>query len=318
MESKKSLKLLFTQINKYIVNSKELYGAKMSEQIKNQSNPLSAYFRAPKMYMSLPSGAKYYDDDICDKPENGEFAVYPMTTKDEMMLKNPDALLNGEAVSNLIKSCVPQVKDPIKLLSADVDAILIAIRGASAGDDVEVNAECPKCKETSHVTVSIDSSLSSMESIEDAYSKDLNNGLGIKVLPFTYGNTIKAGIASFQSTRSMQAISELDDDMERLKAFNSSFVQLADLNFEMMIDSIASVAFTDADGQVVNVSERSAIREFLENTDNTTGKEIEKFVNEVNTKGVKQDIRIECQNEKCDNVFDTPINFDPVNFFTDS
>ena len=157
----------------------------MSEQITNQSNPLSAYFRAPKLYLKLPSNANYYGDDVINRPDNGEFAIYPMTTKDEMVLKNPDALLNGEAVASLIKSCVPEIKKPKELLSADVDAILIAIKGASAGDEVEVNAECPVCKETSTVTVSIDSSLATMESIEDAYTENLSNGLKITVLPFT-------------------------------------------------------------------------------------------------------------------------------------
>ena len=289
----------------------------MSEQLTNQ-NPLSAYFRAPKMYLTLPSGGRFYGDDICATPENGELAIYPMTTKDEMMLKNPDALLNGEAVASLIRSCVPEVKEPKKLFSADVDAILIAIRGASSGDDVEVNAECPECKETSTVTVSIDASLSSMESLDDIYEKTLSNGLGITVLPFNYGNTIKAGIASFQSTRSMQAIAELTDDMERLKAFNSSFVKMADLNFEMVIDSIKQISYTDQEGKTAIVDDRASIREFLENTDNTTGKEIETFVNEVNSKGVKQEIQIECQAEECNNTYTAPINFDPVNFFTGS
>ena len=296
----------------------------MSEQITNQSNPLSAYFRAPKLYLKLPSNANYYGDDVINRPDNGEFAIYPMTTKDEMSLKNPDALLNGEAVASLIKSCVPEIKKPKELLSADVDAILIAIRGASAGDEVEVNAECPKCKETSTVTVSIDSSLATMESIEDAYTENLSNGLKITVLPFTYGNTIKAGIASFQSTRSMQAISELEDDMDRLKAFNTSFVQLADLNFEMMLDSIKSVSYMNSDGVEEQVTERKQLREFLENTDNTTGKEIEKLVNDINSKGVKQEVQIECQaenckdKENCPTTYSAPINFDPVNFFTGS
>lgn len=296
----------------------------MSEQITNQSNPLSAYFRAPKLYLKLPSNANYYGDDVINRPDNGEFAIYPMTTKDEMSLKNPDALLNGEAVASLIKSCVPEIKKPKELLSADVDAILIAIRGASAGDEVEVNAECPVCKETSTVTVSIDSSLATMESIEDAYTENLSNGLKITVLPFTYGNTIKAGIASFQSTRSMQAISELEDDMDRLKAFNTSFVQLADLNFEMMLDSIKSVSYMNSDGVEEQVTERKQLREFLENTDNTTGKEIEKLVNDINSKGVKQEVQIECQaenckdKENCPTTYSAPINFDPVNFFTGS
>ena len=52
----------------------------MAENIQSQ-NPLSAYFRAPKLYTTIPRGwifiAGYYDYS-----DNGERAVFPMTTKD--------------------------------------------------------------------------------------------------------------------------------------------------------------------------------------------------------------------------------------------
>ena len=282
------------------------------------NNPLSAYFRAPKLYTTIPSGGKFYNDDILNVPDSGEFAVFPMTTKDELQLKNPDALLNGEAVSNLIKSCVPDVKQPKLLMSADVDALLIAIRGASGGDEVEVAATCPKCETVTDTAVSIQAALLTMEELEQSYKITLGNGLVIEALPFSYQTSIKAGIASFRSSRSMQSISELNDDMERLKAFNESFVQLADLNFEMIIDSVNAIAYTDAEGSSQSVKNKSEIREFLENCDNNTGKQIEEFVNSINKKGVKQEVHIACSNEDCDNEFDAPINFDPVNFFTGS
>ena len=116
----------------------------------------------------------------------------------------------------------------------------------------------------------------------------------------------------------MQNISEMTDDMDRLKAFNDSFIRLADLNFEMIIDSVQEIQFQNAEGEQESVVDRVAIREFLENTDNKTGKEIENFINEVNDAGVKNEVRIECQAEECDEVFEAPINFDPVNFFTAS
>jgi hypothetical protein len=157
-----------------------------------------------------------------------------------------------------------------------------------------------------------------MEELDDLYSMTLNNGLKIAGAPFSYKNTIKAGIASFQSTRSMQSISEMKDDLARLKAFNESFVTLADLNFELLIESISSITYANEDGENVAVKDKITIREFLENTDNKTGKEIEELVNGINTKGVKQDIAVTCSNEECGEEFVAPINFDPVNFFTGS
>ena len=64
----------------------------------NNHNPLAGHFRVPKLYTELPSGGKFYDSDTIDFTENDELPVFPMTAKDEIMLKNPDALLNGEAV----------------------------------------------------------------------------------------------------------------------------------------------------------------------------------------------------------------------------
>ena len=245
-----------------------------------------------------------------------------MTTKDELMLKNPDALLNGEAVASLIKSCVPDIKDPKKMFSADVDALLIAIRGASGGDDVEVQATCPECETITDVTISVEASLQGMEELDSEYELTLTNGLVVKGLPFTYFSTIRAGVASFQSTRSMQSISEMTDDMERLSAFNESFVKLADLNFELLVDSIKSIVYQNEEGKDVIITDSHIIREFLENTDNTTGKEIETFVNSINDKGVKNEVLVKCENEDCPveggNEFTAPINFDPVNFFTGS
>ena len=282
------------------------------------NNPLSAYFRAPKLYTTIPSGGKFYSEDIMTMPESGELAIFPMTTKDEMQLKNPDALLNGEAVSNLIKSCVPDIKQPKKMLSADVDALLIAIRGASGGDEVEVAATCPKCENVTDIVVSVESALLTMEELEQSYQLDLANGLGVEALPFSYETSIKAGIASFRSSRSMQSIAELTDDMERLKAFNESFVQLADLNFEMIIDSVRAIMYTDSDGETQSVTDKTEIREFLENCDKSLGKQIEEFVNGINKKGVKQEVAVTCSNEECEHQYEAPINFDPVNFFTGS
>ena len=64
---------------------------------QDNKNPLAGHFRTPKLYTSLPSGGDYYNLDIIDTSLD-EHAVYSMTAKDELIMKNPDALLNGDAV----------------------------------------------------------------------------------------------------------------------------------------------------------------------------------------------------------------------------
>jgi len=73
----------------------------------NTNNPLSGFYRAPKLYTGLPTDGKFYDEGVVEWPETGELAVFPMTAKDEMIMKNPDALLNGEAVAQVFPDSGP-------------------------------------------------------------------------------------------------------------------------------------------------------------------------------------------------------------------
>lgn len=277
-------------------------------------NPLSGFFRTPKLYTKLPSQGRFYTDDVVDMPESGELAIFPMTAKDEVVLKNPDALLNGEAVAHVIMSCVPAIKNPRKMISNDIEALLVAIQGASRGDNVEVSGKCPECGEICTSTASVETALETMSILEETYSFHTDSGLEIILRPFTYESTIKAGIANFQSTRSLQSISAIEDEMEQLKAFNASFVRIAQMNFDLVVDSVASVS-GKINGEEFTVYDRSQIKEFLENCETSIGRNIEKQIENINKIGVNKRIQLECDKH---GPFEQDIGFDPVNFFTAS
>ena len=279
--------------------------------MENQ-NPLSGYFRAPKLYTKIPSLGKFYLDDVVHMPESGELPIFSMTAKDETMMKNPDALLNGEAIAQVISSCVPNVKKPRQLLSNDIDALLVAIQGATHGDDIDVKGQCPVCSKECSGIASVETALATMTVLEQVYAFDTKNGLTVEVRPFTYESTVKAGIANFQSTRSLQSLSNITDEMEQLKAFNASFVRMAALNFDLIVDSIASVKGIDAQGNDFVVTDRRQIREFMENCESSVGRGVEQHIQTVNGMGVNKTVQLNCE-EHGD--FEQEIGFDPVNFF---
>jgi len=283
--------------------------------MSNTPNPLSGYFRSPKLYVKLPTGGKFYTKDVVEYPDAGELPVFPMTAKDEIIMKNPDALLNGEAVTQLITSCVPNVKDVRKMISNDVDVLLVAIQGATNGDDIEVNAQCPTCQETVTGIASVEGAIETMVELEDVYDVPTTSGLSIKIKPFLYANTIKAGIASFQSTRSLQAMTELPDDMDRLRVFNDSFMKMADMNYTLIVDAVHSITIGEGEEAQV-ITDRQHIKEFLDNCEASIGNAVEKSVTEVNKIGIQKTMMFEC--EKCEKEFETGVTFDPVNFFTAS
>ena len=111
------------------------------------SNPLAKHFRQPAIYIKLPSNGKFWPDNTLDLPLTGEIPVMPMTTKDEILLRTPDALMNGSGVVEVMQSCVPNIKNAWVAPSIDIDTIFIAMRIASYGHSMDMETICPKCQE---------------------------------------------------------------------------------------------------------------------------------------------------------------------------
>lgn len=286
--------------------------------MNDQQNPLQRYYRTAKLYVQLPSRGAFYDDTVITVPDNGEIAIYSMTAKDEMVMKNPDALLNGEAVAQVIQSCVAGVLKPRALISNDVDALLVAIQGATYGDAVEVKANCPKCGGEVEGAASVEAALESMTILEKTYVFTVLNDLEIEVRPFTYESTVQSGIVNFKSSNSLRNVADITDEMEQLRAFNKQFLQMAALNFSLICDSISKISGGAGTEDEFVVSDRAAIQTFMENCDSIIGKTIEEKIAEVNKIGINRSVQLLCTNEECEEVFTTEVGFDPVNFFTAS
>ena len=128
------------------------------------ANPLNKYYRQPSIYVGLPSGGEFYDNTVFTKTTTGEIPVLPMTAKDEMAFKTPDAMLNGQATVDVIKSCCPNILDPWKLINYDMDTLLIAIRIASYGETMDFTANVPVINEEITHTVNLPSLLDDIRS----------------------------------------------------------------------------------------------------------------------------------------------------------
>lgn len=281
-------------------------------------NPLRGRFRAPKSYTRIPSNGTFYSSGVIDINDTGEYPVFAMTSKDEIMMRNPDALLNGESVAQVITSCVPAVKKPRELLGADVDALMVAIQGATYGDTISMEAKCPECSNVTTTGASVSSLLSTMQPVPENVMIVTDDKLTITIKPVTYETSIAAGVQNFQSTRSLQSIANIDDDMERLKAFNESYMKLAQINFMILVDSVHSISGFDEQDEEFEVTDRPNIQEYLENCETGVGNRITEAVAELNQAGIQKAVQVQCENEECGHVFSSNLEFDPVNFSTAS
>lgn len=229
-----------------------------------QNNPLKQYFRRPAIYLKLPSGGKMYAPGVVNIPESGELAVYPMTAIDEISSKTPDALYNGTAMADIIKSCIPDIKDPWAINSMDLDAILIAIKSAAGGDDMSISSECPSCKEVAEYGVNLIGILSQLKSAD--YEKELIiNELSIKFKPLSYKEMNEAGTSQMEAQRIFMMLEKEENEAVRAEKTQEALRFITEVTMRILSNTVTHVRTPNA-----FVEEKEYILDFLKNCDRET------------------------------------------------
>jgi hypothetical protein len=297
-------------------NSYSIYTeVKMPENTKTQgANPLQKYFRQPKNYVRLPSRGKYYPSGALDMPATGELAVYAMTAKDELTFKTPDALMNGQATVDVIQSCVPSIKNAWAMPSIDLDAVLIAIRIATYGENMDVNITVP------NTNIKRDYSMDLRQALDDLMlgqfvDSVMIGSMKVNVRPINYKEFTEGAVKTFEEQRIYNVVNdEKIDDQTKLSMFHQSFKKLTDITISMVTNSVVSI---EVDGQTV--SDPAHIREFIANADKNfyTGimdhvtKQRESFsIKPIQVTSTEEDVKAGAPK-----TFDVPVTFDQSNFF---
>lgn len=281
---------------------------------QNQSNPLQKYFRQPKLYVSLPSGGKYYPPGAFEPTENMEFPVYAMTAKDELSFKTPDALLNGQSTVDLIQSCVPNIKNAWMIPSIDLDALLIAIRMASSGEYMDIPITVPGTDVEKVYSLDLKIVLANLQQavFEDEFTLD---EFTITVRPLNYQEYTKNAIKTFEEQRIFSIINNDDlEDAEKLTQFNKSFKTLTELTIDTMVTSISSIKVDET-----VVTDRNHIEEFIKNADKNVYKalsaHIEQQKKNFNVPAMDAVATSEEQEAGAPATYKIPVVFDQSSFF---
>lgn len=271
------------------------------------NNPLKQYFRRPGVYLKLPSGGRGYPEGALNVPETGELAVFPMTAIDEITTKTPDALFNGTAVAELIKSCIPDIVDPWAVTSEDLDSILIAIKAASGGNEFEVMSVCPKCSNEGTYGVNLVGVLSSMKAPD--YSKHLEVGdLRIKFKALTYKEINQAGMEQIEVQRIFTAIENAKEDAERVKLSEKALKGVTDLTMRLLTKAIEYIETPNS-----KVSEKEYILDFLKNCDKNIYVKVRDFNTELKAQTEIKPLDIKCV--ECSNEYKQTFTLNPTDFF---
>lgn len=271
------------------------------------NNPLKQYFRRPSIYIRLPSKGKYYDPSVIDMPENQEIPVYPMTAVDEITSRTPDALFNGTAVVEIIKSCVPCIKNPWKINNIDLDTIFIAIRVASSGDEMDIFSTCPACKTEGKYGVNLVQLLSERNEIN--YDDTLKiRDLEIKFRPLTYVESNKNNMAQYEIQKTLALLDDYEDNNEKTKAAQQALKKLNEVINEAISYTIEYVKTPET-----IVSNYEFIREFLDNCDKQTNFAIREASIQLKSQNQLKPLNVKCSN--CQTEYEQSIVLNITDFF---
>jgi len=272
-------------------------------------NPLSSFFRQPKIYVSLPSKGNFYPEGALKRTPNNEYPVYAMTARDELLFKTPDALMNGVATKEVISSCIPNIVDPWQVPSLDVDAILSAIRIATYGEDMEVVARCPKCSHANDAVVDLRTVLDKLNSITFDTKVEIGDQMVVHLRPMTYEEITKAALKAFEHQRIFTIINdESISEQEKLKMFQESFIKLTDLTIDTAVRCITRIE--SSAGMTDNPE---FIKEFLQKTDKNIFEQINNAVSKTRETGNLSTFHSKCQN--CANEWEVELTMDQSDFF---
>lgn len=270
-------------------------------------NPLKQYFRRPAVYIKLPSNGEGYPEGAVDFPENGELPIYPMTSIDEITSRTPDALFNGTAVVELIRSCVPNIKDPWSITNVDLDPILIAIRAASFGTLMEIDTKCPSCEEEAKYDVNLSTLMSEFKPGD--YKTPLKLGeVQVKFSPMPYTDITKASLAQFELQKTLQVLMNIEDEDERNTKTGEAMKRLNDTYLGLITQVISYIKVPDA-----TVIDKEFIKEFLQNCDKKTYDSIRDHSIELRQSTELKPLKIKCMH--CSHDYEQSFTVNISDFF---
>lgn len=271
------------------------------------SNPLSAYFRQPSLYIQLPSGGRYWPEGSIQIPVTGELAVLSMTAADEILLKTPDALFNGEATVSLIQNCVPAIQDAWQTPMVDLETLLIAIRIASVSENLSIETQCPQCSETSDFDLDLKQLLQDVDT--DIWQRPLKVGsLTFTFRPISFYTQTRYNNQMFQYRKKYQQLDQITDTDQKSSLTSEIISNINGLEIQWMIDTIQSISVT---GQ--SVTEPDHISEFMTNCEKQIYSQIQKHTDTLRGTLRKNNLELNCS--ECSHKYLTDFSMEYSSFF---
>jgi hypothetical protein len=271
-------------------------------------NPLLKYVRQPSLYWTMPSHGQWWPEDSLEPDTTGSLPVLPMNARDEMLLKTPDALINGSALAELFQSCIPNIKNAWDMPSIDVDSALIAIRMASLGESMSFSSSCPACSNDFDYDIDLRNVLDGVKCPH--YVPFEFKQLTFQLKPQKYKEMNSASQMRFveQSIQNALQNSEISDE-QKAQILKEQIEKIEELNYHLLTTSTEYIATPDD----VRVSDPEQILEFYKNAESAIIRRVKKEIESYTEVAGLDPLDLKCN--ECGHEYQKSLIFNYSDFF---
>ena len=281
--------------------------------MSDKSNPLAGYFRKPELYVQIPTSGAFNPE--IEKTVLDEIGILPMTAIDEISMTNPDALLNGEAFVELIKSCVPTIPEPRELCNVDAELLFLAIKLATYGKDISHLHTCSHCEAQAEYNIDINQILEKFPEVKKLEPVEWGD-LKIHIQPPKLESVTRLALIDVEQARILNSIQktaesnagEENAELEMAKQFAISFRKVSKQNVDLLINSIHKIETPEGD-----VYEYEHIVEFIDNVPTSVVKDVKNKIDSLDIKTTDLSV-FEFVCEECKKPDKVNFELNPVNF----
>jgi phage FluMu protein Com len=233
-----------------------------------------------------------------------ELEIWAMSYYDEIVLRNPDGLMNGKAVADVMQRCIPAISNPWQIPENSYRYIMIAINLATYGNKTNFGIKCNHCKEKNEYEIDLQRILSE-------FNYNQNKEFSIDNMTFSLDDATYYDIVTYRnnnygllkSISSIQKNPENSFDVKKLKTelsrYRKNEIWLKSKRIKRI--SIDGYEPFESESQIINL---------LENFNKKTMHDIDQNLSFYKTYQTK---KIKCA--ECGSVNSIDINLDPSDHF---
>jgi hypothetical protein len=189
----------------------------------------------------------------------------------------------------------------------DIDAILIAIRSASSGNDLEIETECPSCNEDAKYGINLVSVLSTLKAGD--YNNELQvNDLGIKFKPLNYKQMNEVSMSQFELQKVFLSVNNMTDEDERNSKTKDILTNITQVAMHVLANTIEYIRTPSS-----MVSENEYILDFLQNCDKNMYEQIKTYHENIKKETELKPLKVKCIH--CSHEYEKPFTLNISDFF---